>query len=337
MQDVRFWMSKAQQERFEEPITQHISSDFTLLRNHWTVHEAIEELRKANLAEKIFYFYVADENERLVGVVPTRRLLTSAAGQRISELMIRRVVAIPQTATVFDACEFFVLHKFYALPVVDTQRRLVGVVDIALVTDEVLEGDGPEEPAEVFEALGFHLANLRNATPFQAFRYRFPWLLVTLVSGSAAAVISGVFQKTLAQLLVLSFFLPLVLGLGESVSMQSMALTIQALKASRPTFRWYWQTLRREAAIATMLGLASGSAVTLLLFVWRHQLWVALAIGGSVLLSLQTACLLGLSIPSLLHAFKLDPKIAAGPVTLALSDIATLLFYFGIATALLCA
>ena len=329
-------MSTAQQERFEEPITRHTSSDFTLLRDRWTVHESIEELRKANLAEKIFYFYVANDEGKLVGVVPTRRLLTSAADQRIGELMIRRVVAIPQTATVFDACEFFVLHKFYALPVVDDQRRLVGVVDIGLVTDEVLEGSAPAEPEEVFEALGFHLANLRNATSFQAFRYRFPWLVVTILSGTTAAVISGVFQKTLSELLILSFFLPLVLGLGESVSMQSMALTIQALKASRPTFRWYWQTLRREAVIAAMLGVASGGAVTLIILAWRHQPWVALAIGGSVLLSLETACLLGLSIPTLLHALKLDPKIAAGPVTLAMSDIATLLYYFGIATALLC-
>ena len=328
-------MSTPQQKRFEEPILQHVRSDFTQLHLEWTVHEAIEDLRKANLAEKIFYFYVIDETGRLAGVVPTRRLLTSAADQRISELMIRRVVAIPHTATVFDACEFFVLHKFFALPVVNEQRHLVGVVDISLVTDEVLEGSGPEEREDVFEALGFHIANLRNASPGKAFRYRFPWLLVTIASGTAAALISGIFQKTLAELLVLSFFLPLVLGLGESVAMQSMALTIQALRANRPTFAWYATALKREIWIATLLGLAAGGAVALIIGLWRHQMGLALLIGGSVLLSLETACLLGLSVPSLLHAFKLDPKISAGPVALALSDLLTLLFYFGIATVFL--
>jgi len=299
------------------------------------VQEAIEDLRRANLAEKIFYFYVADADGRLVGVVPTRRLLISGADQRIGELMLRRVVAIPQTATVFDACEFFVLHKFFALPVVDEQRRLVGIVDISLVTDEVLEVSDPEDVENVFEALGFHMANLVNASSMKAFRYRFPWLLVTILSGTTAALISGMFQKTLAELLILSFFLPMVLGLGESVGMQSMALTIQALKANRPTFRWYAQAFRREAPIAGMLGVASGGIVTMLLWVWRHQFGTALAIGGSVVLSLGTACLLGLSIPSLLHALKLDPKISAGPVTLALADIATLLFYFGAASVFL--
>ena len=310
---------------------QHARNDFTLLREDWTVHEAIEDLRKSNLGEKIFYFYVADENGRLVGVVPTRRLLTSAATQRIAELMIKRVVAIPKTATVFDACEFFVLHKFFALPVVDEQRRIVGVVDINLVTDEILEVPETEDVEDVFEVLGFHLANLRNATSWKAFRYRFPWLLVTIASGTLAAVISGLFSKTLSELLILSFFLPLVLGLGESVVVQSMALTIQALRANRPTLRWYWQALLREIPTASMLGLAAGGAVTVIVELWRHELGTALVIGASVLLSLEAACFLGLSIPALLHALKLDPKIAAGPVSLAMTDIATLLFYFGIA------
>ena len=299
------------------------------------MHEAIEELRGSNLAEKIFYFYVVDESGRLVGVVPTRRLLTSAAGQRIGDLMIRRVVAIPRAATVFDACEFFVLHKFCALPVVDESRQLIGVVDISLVTDEVLEGSGPEEVEDVFEVLGFHMANLRNASPWTAFRYRFPWLMATMASGSAAAVLSGAFEKTLTELIILSFFLPLVLGLAESVAMQSMALAIQMLKATRPTFSWYLKALRREALIATLIGLSCGALVAAVVALWRGELGAAVAIGVSVTLALETACLVGLSVPSLLHALKLDPKISAGPVSLALTDIAALLYYFGIATVFL--
>jgi magnesium transporter len=145
-------------------------------------------------------------------------------------------------------------------------------------------------------------------------------------------LISVLFQKTLTELLILAFFLPLVLGLGESVGMQAMALTIQALRATHPTLRWYLEALRREALTAGLLGGACGGVVALIIGLWSHRLGAALAIGGSVVLSLETACLLGLTIPSLLHALKLDPKIAAGPVTLAMGDIATLFYYFGIAT-----
>ena len=328
-------VTSAQQQRFEESVLNHIRTDFGLLRQEWTVHETIEHLRTLNIGSKIVYFYVAAENDRLVGVVPTRKLLTSAADQRLADIMIRRVAAIPKTATVFDACELFVLHKFFALPVVDEERRVMGVVDISLVTDEVLEGtEQPEE--DVFEVLGFHLSQTRNATPLKAARFRFPWLIVTLLSGTTCAIISGFFEDTLKEMIVLAFFMPLVLGLGESVSMQSMALAFQALRVNRPTFRWYFREMRWEMGTALLLGLACALIVTLIVWGWHREFGPACAIGGSILFSLLNACMLGLSIPSILHAYKLDPKIAAGPITLALSDIGTLLFYLGTATFFLC-
>ncbi|MEI6560695.1 MAG: magnesium transporter [Verrucomicrobiota bacterium] len=328
-------MTSAQQKRFEEPILNHIQSDFGLLRQEWTVHQTIEHLRTLNVGEKIIYFYVVGENDRLVGVVPTRKLLMSAADQKLSEVMSRRVVAMPMTATVFDACEFFVLHKFFALPVVDAERRVLGVVDISLVTEEVLEGSEPQEE-DVFEVLGFHLSQARNAAPLKAARFRFPWLIVTILSGTTCAVVSGIFENTLKEMIVLAFFMPLVLGLGESVSMQSMALAFQALRVSRPTLHWYFREMRRETGTALLLGAICSLLVTLIVWAWHKEPCQAFAIGGSILFSLLNACLLGLSIPSLLHAYKLDPKIAAGPITLALSDIGTLLFYLGTATFFLC-
>jgi len=328
-------VTSAQQKRFEEPVLNHIQSDFELLRQEWTVHQTVEHLRTLNIGEKIVYFYVVGENDRLVGVVPTRKLLMSAADQTLAEVMSRRVVAMPMTATVFDACEFFVLHKFFALPVVDEQRRVLGVVDISLVTEEVLEGSEPQEE-DVFEVLGFHLSQAQNAAPLKAARFRFPWLIVTILSGTTCAVVSGFFENTLKEMIVLAFFMPLVLGLGESVSMQSMALAFQALRVTRPTMRWYFREMRRETGTALLLGVACALIVTLIVWAWHKEPCQAFAIGGSILFSLLNACMLGLSIPSILHAYKLDPKIAAGPITLALSDIGTLLFYLGTASFFLC-
>jgi len=155
------------------------------------------------------------------------------------------------------------------------------------------------------------------------------------VSGTACALLASAFALTLAQSLVLAFFLTLVLGLGESVSIQSMTVTIQALRATRPTLRWYLRTFRREVATALLLGAACGLVVGAIVWFWRGAGWPALVIGSSILSSLFMACLLGLSIPSLLHALRLDPKIAAGPLTLALADVTTLLLYFSIANWLL--
>ena len=268
-------------------------------------------------------------------MVPTRRLLVAQLGQKLGELMIRNVVAIPHTATVFDACECFALHKFFAFPLVDAEHRLVGVVDVGLLTDEVFDIAERKQMDEVFETIGFRVSQVRDASPLRAFRFRFPWLLTTIVSGTSCALLAGFFQLTLAKSLVLAFFLTMILGLGESVSIQSMTVTIQALHATRPGWRWYLRALRREAITALFLGAVCGLIVGLVVLAWRGEGMPAVVIGLSVAVSLCAACLAGLSVPALLHALKLDPKIAAGPVTLALTDIFTLLFYFSLARFLL--
>ncbi len=222
--------------------------------------------------------------------------------------MIKRVIAIPKSATLLEACEFFVLHKFFAFPVVDAKRRILGVVDISVFTEEVFDIAEREQHEDIFETIGFHVSQVRDAGPLQAFRYRFPWLLATIGSGTVCALLASAFALTLAQSLVIAFFLTLVLGLGESVSMQSMAVTIQALHSSRPTLRWYVATLRREVATALLLGAACGLLVAAIVWFWLGAGWPALVIGASILSSLVMACLLGLSIPSLLHALRLDPK-----------------------------
>jgi magnesium transporter len=267
-------------------------------------------------------------------VLPTRRLLTAALDRSLADIMVRQIVAIPGTASVLDACEMFVLHKFLAFPVIDDQRRILGIVDVNLFKDEIFGIAEHEKMDEVFEVLGFQISQVRDATPIRAFRFRFPWLLTNIASGTICALLAGAYELTLARSLVLAFFLTLVLGLGESVSIQSMSVTIQALRAIRPSRAWFLKSLRRELGTALLLGAGCGLLVGLIVWVWRSAPMAAAAIGGSIFLTLCAACFFGLAIPSLLHWLRLDPKIAAGPITLALTDIATLLVYFNLGTAL---
>jgi magnesium transporter len=327
--------SKPISEHLNEPVLPFARRDFTTLAQEMTVDQALADIRSRGIGEKVIYFYVVDEAGRLAGVVPTRRLLVAQLGQKLGELMIRNVVAIPHTATVFDACECFALHKFFAFPLIDAEHRLVGVVDVGLLTDEVFDIAERKQMDEVFETIGFRVSSVRDASPLRAFRFRFPWLLTTIVSGTACALLAGFFQLTLAKSLVLAFFFNMILGRGESVSIQSMTVTIQALHATRPGWRWYLRALRREAITALFLGAVCGLIVGLVVLAWRGEGMPAVVIGLSVAVSLCAACLAGLSVPALLHALKLDPKIAAGPVTLALTDIFTLLFYFSLARFLL--
>jgi magnesium transporter len=188
---------------------------------------------------------------------------------------------------------------------------------------------------EVFESIGFRVSQVRDASPLRAFRFRFPWLTATIASGTLCALLVSAFEVTLAQALVLAFFLTLVLGLGESVSIQSMTVAIHALHSTRPTLRWYLAAFRREVGTALLLGAACGVTEGAIVWLWRGTALEAVAIGSSLVLTLAAASLFGLSVPTVLHALRLDPKIAAGPVTLALADVCTILIYFALASALL--
>jgi len=319
---------------FNSPVGEHARKDFPILDADMTVAAALDRIRREGVGERVIYFFAVDSDKRLVGVLPTRRLLTAPLETPLREIMVRRVIAIPTTASVLDACEFFVLYKFFAFPVIDEQRRIVGVIDVSLFAEEILgEGEEQTRPAtpirdDVFEVLGFRLEQIRGASPWRVFRFRFPWLLVTVAAGTICAVLAGAFEATLARSLVVAFFLTMVLGLNESVSAQSMSVTIQMLRSAPVTWSWFATALRRELMTAILLGLSCGSVVAAIVWFWRSDLRSAGAIGGSIALSLVTACLFGLGVPSLLHRLKLDPKIAAGPITLALADICALVLYF---------
>src|SRR5436305_9899045 len=129
---------------FDSPVTDHARKDFPLLDVSMTIGETLERIRREGVGERVIYFYAVDEQKRLVGVVPTRRLLTASLETPLREIMVPRVVALPANATILDACEFFVLYKFLAFPVVDEGLHVVGLIAANLFAEEVLEAGESE-------------------------------------------------------------------------------------------------------------------------------------------------------------------------------------------------
>ncbi|MHB8929459.1 MAG: magnesium transporter [Melioribacteraceae bacterium] len=328
---------------YRQLVMEHARKDFTALDKNLTVDETLKKIREEGVGERIVYFYVVDEEKKLVGVLPTRRLLIGKAEQKLEEIMVKRVAALPSTSTVYDALEFFATYKFLAFPVVDAERKIIGIVDVNLFTDELLEEKDSDEEGEIetqnydsiFETIGFRISEVKNASPLKAWRIRLPWLFATVTSGTICALLTGMFETTLAESLIIVFFFTLVLGLGESVSIQSMTVTIQALHTSQPSLKWYLKNFLRETQTALLLGLSCAAIVSLVVIAWKGEIAAAFVIGLSVMAVQLIASVWGLSVPALLHKLKLDPKIAAGPITLALTDICTILFYFGLAKMLL--
>jgi len=311
-------------DHMQEPALRYARQDFPIIRDSVTVGEALNIIRREGVGERIIYFYIINDAGQLAGIIPTRRLLTSMPEQLIAKLMMTDVVKISHRATVEDACEMFVKHKLFAFPIVDDLNHVRGVIDIGFFSEEKISVAERQKIKDVFELIGFGMAQLRGRSAFGVLRYRLPWLLTIVVSGVISALLASAYQVTLSENLIIVFFMIVVLGLSESVSTQSITVTLERLHFGRPSMTSYCDSLKQEALTTLFLGIVCGAVVGGIAGLWHGTLPVGGTIGGSVLLSIVMAGVMGVTLPTFLHAHS---KIAAGPVTHALTYLTTLLIY----------
>ena len=318
--------------QLHEPIMPLVKPAAVVLNPELTIAQALDRIRAAESAESNHYFYVVDEQEKLVGVMPARRIVGAPPERTVRECMEDNVVAVPDWATVLIASEYFATRRLLSFPVVDGAGRLKGVVDVDLFTDEVIDL-AKQTYDDIFQLIGVH--GTAQSSTWLAFRDRFPWLLCNIAGGLLAAFIASRFEHLLQEVIVLSLFIPIVLALGESVSMQALTLTLQGMADGPIVWSRLFSALWNEFKTATLLGAGCGVVVGLTVFVWRGQGLVASTIFVAISMSMIIACLLGVAIPAALRAVRADPRIAAGPVVLASADVVTLLLYFGLGSRLL--
>jgi len=323
------------QHNLNDPVTGHMRADVPRLKIDQTVGQALAAIRERPGDSRIIYFYVVDADNRLAGVVPTRRLLLSAPETPVGAIMAREVISISASATVLEACEFFILHRLLAFPIVDDNRKLLGAIDVELYTDELADIDRREGNDQLFQLIGVHLTDAQQDRPLAAFWGRFPWLLANIAGGILAAFLAGVFEAELQKAVALALFIPVVLALAESVSIQSVSLALQALRGRRLNLAQIVRKLRVEACTGLFLGLASGALVAAVALLWLGQWRVMLCLLGGIGGGVTCAAVIGAAMPSLLRYLKREPQVASGPIALALTDMATLLVYFSLARAML--
>jgi magnesium transporter len=296
----------------------------------WTVAQALAALRQRQIEHSITYFYVVDWGQRLIGVIPTRRLLLGDPAEPVGHLAETRLVCVRQDQTLAAAMELFAEHHLLALPVVDVQGRLAGQLDVDLYTEGALDLAEKRRVADLFQLIGVSVAEVRRPSAWSSYAARMPWLLCNIAGGIACAVIAAVFGRLLAEVLLVAMFIPVVLTLSEAVSMQSMTLALQQLRGGRVDWR---RVLRRSAVewrTVLLLGVTSGLLVAVAAGFWGMPR-AAGAIAASVALSMVASATVGTGLPTLLHALKLDPKVAAGPLVLAVGDTVTTSVYLALA------
>ncbi len=314
--------------QLHEPILPYVRPAALTLNPDESIEQALAHTRTLPSDQIILYCYVVEPDGRLVGFVPIRRLLTTALDAPLRSVMIDDIMAIPSFATVLVAAEYFVNHRLLAFPVVEPSGKLVGVVDVNLFTDELLN-QAKQSFDGIFQLLGIHATE--GLTPWGGFKDRFPWLLCNVAGGLLCALLSSFYEPLLHTAVVLALFIPVLLALAESVSIQAVTLTLQSLQDGPIQWKLFGSAILKEALTAVMLGLACGTLVGVSTWAWKHEAVVSAVLGGAIAAAMLTACMFGVMLPTVLRLIKADPKIAAGPIVLALTDLATLLFYFNLA------
>jgi magnesium transporter len=299
------------------------------------VADALALLRAAGEAEPVLYAYAVAPDGRLAGVLPVRRLAIADPAEPLEPLLVLHPVTVAESASLAEALELFQEHRFLALPAVDGAGRLVGVLGLDAVSQELESLVRRQAFDDAFQLVGVHVALGRQAGAWASFRDRFPWLLFNIGGGLTCALLAGLFTPLFERVVVLALFVPVVLAVSESVGMQSLGLTLETLHAAagaRPAFA---RALAREFAVALLLGAGTGAVVGTIAALWHGMpaLFPVLAI--AIAAAVVTASLLGVALPFTLRALSRDPRIAAGPVVLAAADLVALTLYLVLAARLL--
>lgn len=315
---------------FTDPYPYHFHLD-------QTVEEALQTLHSKKTERRAEYFYITDKQNILKGFVTLADLVYNSPQTHLSALVDREVITIYEEEPLEKGLQLLSHHQLLVMPVVNRENRLVGILEIIpkghpwkrkKIHYKYLKED-------VFQFIGFSIEHRQWTSPWSEYRSRMPWLLCNIVGGLICAAISQYYKLTLEQYVILTFFIPLVLTLSESVSIQSMTLSFRFLHVRK--IHW-GQVLKRslvEIRSSLMLGITSAILIALCYFAWSVELGPVLGIGLSVIVAMFISALFGALFPILLHMAHLDPKVAAGPVVLMVSDILTIATYLTLNTLIL--
>ncbi len=317
---------------FTRPVKDFAFAVHTVLYADQTIGEAIASLRSRTIDEKVIYFYVVDRDERLVGVISTRALLLKDPSQRIGDIMAKSVICLKESQTLQDAMELLTHHHLLALPVVDENHRIKGAIDVQLYLEESIDIADARHSHDVFQILGLTLEEGKKHTLWKSYKIRMPWIFCNMIGGIACAIISFFFKDVLGKVLLLAMFIPLILTLSESISMQSMTQSLHFVRHTRISWRKLLIRLLVESRMVLFLALTSGVLIGFISLFWGGGFMTSATIAVSLLVSISVSASIGGCIPLILFAKKLDPKVASGPVVLMLADVITTALYLSLAT-----
>lgn len=318
-----------------------MNTDFVALHGSQTAQQALDHIGRLDTDEPVYSAYVIDEKEHLIGNVGIWKLLKNENRQKtLSELTDAVPYAAHTGTDQEEAAQMMSKYDLNSLPVLDWQDRLVGRITIDDMVD-VLEEEASED---IFKLAGSTEEELEYSSPLQACRARLPWLLITLATGFVTSSILKAFMHRISTLevLALSFFVPIVMGMGGNTGIQSSTLIIRGLAIGSFNEKKLYRLLFREMATGMLMGVICGAVIG----GWARFIigqnatafppaFLALTVGLALFSAMIFAAIFGAFVPLVLNRFKVDPAVASGPFVSASNDIFALLIYYGVTFLLL--
>lgn len=306
------------------PVVLTVNSDMS-------VREVLDYIRikaeKDNM--ELYYVYVTDKQNHLLGVVSLRKLLTSPIAQKIEDIMISDIVKLHVDDYSDYIIDEFMKYQYNALPVVDLYNRLKGMI----TWDDVHDLFEEETTEEIYQSSGISTEivdedEILSGNIFNAIRARTPWLFITLIGEFIAVNVGHHFNHTIDALPIIAIFMPLLAGLGGNIGTQSITLMVRGLSTGQVSLNSATHYLLRETLIGLAIGSIFGILVTLVTWGWQHNAELGFIVGLAMAINMTMATVIGTFTPFALKAFKVDPAVASGPVIATTIDVLGLAIYF---------
>ena len=302
---------------------------FTLYQNT-ICKDALKSLQDQSEAEMVFYLYITDDDDRLVGVASLRALATTPADTILKDIMVKRVHTVRPETDQEEVAQIVAQYNYLAVPVLDEDDQLLGIVTVDDVVDVIRE-EATEDFLQMAGAGKDREILLKSS--WENARARLPWLFASWIGGIFAATIIGTFEHMLESMIALAAFIPVIIGMGGNIGTQSSTIIVRGIATGRIEIGSELKVLLKEVRVGIILGVLYG----LLLGVFAKFRFIdadpmlGVVVGLSIACSMLIAVAVGTFIPMFLRKVDIDPAVATGPFVTTSIDILGVLFYFVIA------
>ena len=309
--------------------------EFLDLKEHLTVQEAIERIRKQGVdSETINICYVLDQSRMLIGTVALRYLLLSEPDAIIGEIMHENVISVNTLMDQEEVARQFQKYDFTAMPVVDNENRLVGIITVDDIVD-ILQEEATEDIEKMAAITPSDKPYLRTGV-WETWKNRIPWLLLLMLSATFTGSIIASFEDALSSCVILTAYMPMLMGAGGNAGSQSSVAIIRSLSLNEVRFKDWLRVLWKESGVAILCGITLAIASFAKLMIFDHlTLAVALVVSVSLALTVLIAKIVGCMLPLLAKKIGFDPAVMASPFITTIVDALSLLIYFAIAMSVL--